>query len=136
MGEQQVDHTTAAESGYHLGQGVEHGVEHGGEHPSGDVVPVMVVLGFRTDRPAELMDILARYVVSSRGRPGCRNIDYAISATDPQRLLIVEKWESAQAQRVHFDSPEMVEMAEAAVPLLSGEPDIDIFHGISMLDLA
>ena len=101
-----------------------------------DLEPIMVVLGFRTDRQAELMEILARYVVLSRSRPGCRNIDYVASATDPGRLLILEKWESAEAQRAHFDSPEMVAMAQASVPLLTTEPDIDLFEGISMHDLA
>jgi quinol monooxygenase YgiN len=107
-----------------------------GEPADHDVEPVMVVLDFRTDEPAELMEILARYVVLSRGRPGCRNIDYVASATDPGRLMIIEKWGSAEAQRAHFDSPEMVAMARASVPLLTAEPDIDLFEGISMHDLA
>lgn len=108
------------------------------DHDPGDddLEPVMVVLSFRTERPSELMEILARYVVLSRGRPGCRNIDYAVSATDPGRLLIVEKWDSAALQRAHFDSDEMVTMARDAVPLLTEEPDIDLFEGISMHDLA
>ena len=33
-------------------------------------------------------------------------------------------------------SPAMVTMATNAVPLLSAEPDIDLFEGISMHDLA
>lgn len=101
-----------------------------------EIEPVMVVLGFRTERPAELMEVLARYVVLSRGQPGCRNIDYVSSVTQPGRLMIVEKWESAAAQRAHFDSPEMVAMATESVPLLTAEPDIDLFEGISMHDLA
>ena len=82
------------------------------------------------------MEVLARYVVLSRGQPGCRNIDYVASITDPGRLLVVEKWESIEAQRQHFDSPEMIEMARHSVPLLNAEPDIDLFEGISMHDLA
>ncbi len=101
-----------------------------------EIEPVMVILGFRTDRPDELAAVLARYVVLSRGQPGCRNIDYVASVTDPGRLMIVEKWESMQSQRAHFDSDEMVAMANEAVPLLSTEPDIDLFEGISMHDLA
>ena len=103
---------------------------------SEELEPVMVILGFRTERPDELMEVLARYVVLSRGQPGCRNIDYVASITDPGRLVIVEKWESIEAQRAHFDSSEMVEMARQSVPLLNAEPDIDLFEGISMHDLA
>ena len=103
---------------------------------SQELEPVMVILGFRTERPDDLMAILARYVVLSRGQPGCRNIDYVASITDPGRIMVVEKWESIEAQRRHFDSPEMVAMAKDSVPLLSAEPDIDLFEGISMHDLA
>ena len=103
---------------------------------SDEIEPVMVVLGFRTDRVDELMDVLARYVVLSRGQPGCRNIDFVASITDPGRLLVVEKWASIDAQKRHFDSQEMVAMAAEAVPLLTAEPDIDLFEGVSMHDLA
>jgi quinol monooxygenase YgiN len=98
--------------------------------------PVMVVLSFRTDNTEALMEILAQYVVLSRGQPGCRNIDYVASVTNPDRLMVVEKWESADTQRAHFDSQAMVDMATNAVPLLKAEPDIDLFEGISMHDLA
>ncbi|MGH1488183.1 MAG: putative quinol monooxygenase [Acidimicrobiales bacterium] len=101
-----------------------------------ELEPVMVVLGFHTEQPEQLMEVLARYVVLSRGQPGCRNIDYVASITDPGRLMVVEKWESAEAQRAHFDSPEMVAMATQSMPLLDAEPDIDLFEGISMHDLA
>ncbi|MEM7324337.1 MAG: antibiotic biosynthesis monooxygenase family protein [Actinomycetota bacterium] len=101
-----------------------------------EMEPVMVVLSFRTDQPAALMEVLAQYVVLSRGQPGCRNIDYVASVTTPDRLLIIEKWESADTQRAHFDSQAMVDMATNTVPLLKAEPDIDLFEGISMHDLA
>ncbi len=105
------------------------------EDPS-EVEPVMVLMSFRTGQPGPLLDILARYVVLSRGRPACRNIDLTVSATDPGRLVIVEKWDSAAAKREHFDADEMVTMATATVPLLLAEPDIDLLEGVSMHDLA
>jgi quinol monooxygenase YgiN len=101
-----------------------------------EIEPVMVILSFKTDKPDQLMEVLARYVVLSRGQPGCRNIDYVASVTNPERLVIVEKWESIESQRNHFDSPEMVAMATESSPLLTGAPDIDLFEGISMHDLA
>lgn len=104
--------------------------------PQTELEPVMVVMSFRTEQPAALADILANYVVVSRGRPGCRNIDLTASMTETGRFVIVEKWDSADDQRAHFDAEEMVSMAKAAVPLLSAEPDIDLFEGVSMHDLA
>lgn len=107
----------------------------GAERPQPDLEPVMVVMSFRTKQAAALVDILAHYVVLGRGRPGCRNIDLTASVTEPGRFLIVEKWDSADQQRAHFDAEEMVTMAKAAVPLLTAEPDIDLFEGVSMHDL-
>lgn len=119
---------------------VDNTVGHAADDQAGDraidLEPVMVIMNFRTEQPAALVDVLANYVVLSRGRPGCRNIDLTASMTEPGRFVIVEKWDSADEQRTHFDSDEMVSMATAAVPLLSAEPDIDLFEGVSMHDLA
>jgi quinol monooxygenase YgiN len=83
-----------------------------------------------------LMSVLSKYVVVSRNHPGCRNIDLCASWTNPGRYLVIEKWETPEAQRVHFDSDEMVEMARSCEGLLARKPDIDLFAGISAHDLA
>jgi len=104
--------------------------------PEDDLEPVMVTMSFRTNKPSELLDVLAAYVVRSRGQDGCRNIDLVASRTTDDRIVIVQKWDSAKDQRSHFDSAEMVSMAQAAAPLLTESPDIDLFDGVSMHDLA
>lgn len=96
---------------------------------------LMVTMEFSTDDPAALAPILAKYVVMSRGHEGCRNIDLCSSTTTPGRLTIVQKWESLTAQRLHFDSPDMVEMAEATQGLLTGPPSMDLLDPISAHDL-
>jgi quinol monooxygenase YgiN len=101
-----------------------------------EVEPVMVIMSFRTTDPGALLEILASYVVASRGQDGCRNIDLVASTTNDDRIVVVQKWDSAAAQRAHFDSQEMVAMAQAGTPLLSETPDIDLFDGVSMHDLA
>lgn len=95
----------------------------------------MVTMELDAADPARLQAVLARYVVLSRGHEGCRNIDLAMSATVPDRFVVVQKWESPEAQRRHFDSPEMVEMAEACRGLLTGPPRIDLLEPISAHDL-
>jgi quinol monooxygenase YgiN len=85
---------------------------------------------------AKLLGVLAKYVVIARGQEGCRNIDLVASVTHAWRYLLVEKWESPDAQRAHFDSPAMVEMAEACRGLLARPPVIDLWDGISAHDLA
>ena len=96
----------------------------------------VVTMAFQAADADRLLGVLAKYVVVSRGAPGCRNIDLCASATRDGRYLVIEKWESVDAQRIHFDSTEMVEMAESCRGLLTAPPDIDLFEGISAHDLA
>jgi len=101
-----------------------------------DVALTVVTMVFQASDPDRLLAVLAKYVVVSRGAPGCLNIDLCASATRDDRYLVIEKWESPDAQRDHFDSPEMVEMAESCRGILSAPPDIDLFEGVSAHDLA
>lgn len=101
-----------------------------------DVELTMVTMTFDATDAQRLQSVLARYVVLSRGQVGCRNIDLALSSTTPDRFVIVQKWDSPDAQRAHFDSAEMVEMARACAGLLTGPPKIDLLDPISAHDLA
>lgn len=107
----------------------------GSDDPQGEVDLAVVVMRFDAADPSRLQALLAKYVVMSRGHPGCRNIDLLVSITDPRRHTVVSKWDSMAAQRAHFDSPEMVEMAKGCEGLLTGPPDIDLYEGISAHDL-
>ena len=101
----------------------------------GEVDLTVVTLRFDAARPERLVPVLAKYVVLSRMHPGCRNVDLCASISTPGRFLIVEKWESPAAQRAHFDSADMVEMAEACRGLLSRAPEIELLEGVSAHDL-
>jgi len=96
---------------------------------------MMVTMTFDASDPERLQSVLANYVVLSRGHPGCRNVDLALSATTPDRFVIVEKWESPSAQRAHFDSDDMVQMARSCDGLLAAPPRIDLLEPISAHDL-
>jgi quinol monooxygenase YgiN len=95
----------------------------------------LVTLVFDAADPDALQAVLAKYVVLSRGHAGCRNIDLCASATHDNRFVIVEKWETRQAQQAHFDSADMVEMADSCRGLLIRPPDIDLLESISAHDL-
>ncbi len=101
-----------------------------------DVEVTVVTMVFDATDLDALLAVLAKYVVVSRGHDGCRNIDLCSSATRPERVVVIQKWASPEAQAAHFDSPEMVEMARACTGLLSGPPAIDLLQGISAHDLA
>ena len=95
----------------------------------------IVSLVFDASDPEALAAVLAKYVVVVRGAPGCRNIDLCASVSRPGRFIVIEKWESPETQRVHFDSAEMIEMADACNGLLHRPPEIDLLDPISAHDL-
>ncbi len=105
------------------------------DHDS-DVDLTIVVMRFDAADPASLLEILSKYIVLTRMHSGCRNVDLCASVTHPGRYIVIQKWSSAAAQRAHFDSAEMIEMAKACTGLLVGPPDIDLLDGISAHDLA
>jgi len=98
---------------------------------------VIVTMAFDSAEGAveRLLSVLAKYVVLSRQQPGCRNIDLCQSATRPGRIVVIEKWETPDAQQAHFDSAEMVDMAQSCEGLLASRPEIDLLDGISAYDL-
>jgi len=106
------------------------------DDPSGEPEVTIVTLVFETADADRLLPVLSKYVVVSRGHPGCRNIDLTASATVAGRFVVIEKWASPAAQQAHFDSPDMVEMATSCTGLLLAPPRIDLLFGISAHDLA
>jgi quinol monooxygenase YgiN len=102
---------------------------------AGEIDLAIVTMRFDASDATALLAVLSKYVVLSRMQPGCRNVDLCASATQPDRILIVQKWDSAAAQRAHFDSTVMVEMAAACNGLLATAPDIDLWDAASAHDL-
>ena len=100
------------------------------------MVELMVVtMRFDASDDAALLAVLAKYVVLTRMEAGCRNVDLVSSVTHPGRHLVIEKWESPDHQRAHFDSASMVDMAAACNGVLARAPDIDLWDATSAHDL-
>jgi quinol monooxygenase YgiN len=102
---------------------------------AGDVELAIVTMRFDASDASSLIPALSKYVVLTRMQPGCRNVDLCASTTRPGRFLVIEKWESVSAQRTHFDSDVMVEMAGACNGLLVAAPEIDLWDSASAHDL-
>ena len=45
-----------------------------------------------------------------RSEPGCLAYDYYFSAQDENELLLIERWQSAEHQRVHMQQPHMARL--------------------------
>ena len=112
-----------------------HGVIDMSDDVSGDVEIVVVTMQFDALDDAALLAVLSKYVVLARMESGCRNVDLISSVTHERRHLVVEKWESPDSQRQHFDSAVMVEMASGCTGLLSRPPQIDLWEATSAHDL-
>jgi len=108
-----------------------------GDEPGTEVEVAVVLATFRarTGREPELAGVLARYVVVARRAEGCRNIDLLASTGEAGRIVVVEKWVTAEAARRHLDAPETTEMAAAAGPLLAAAPNLELLDAISAHDL-
>ncbi|MHB8671305.1 MAG: putative quinol monooxygenase [Acidimicrobiales bacterium] len=100
-----------------------------------DADVTVMTMAFEATHEERLGAVLAAYVVTSRGQPGCLNIDLCASVTRPGRYLVLEKWATRDAQRQHLDSPAAVEMAAACSGLLVRPPEVDLWDGISAHDL-
>ena len=102
---------------------------------SDEVELTMVTMTFEAVDDEALLAILSKYVVLTRMQDGCRNVDLCASVTRPGRHLVVQKWETPEHQRAHFDSDMMIEMATGCAGVLSHAPDIDLWDATSAHDL-
>lgn len=102
----------------------------------GEIDLAIVTMRFDASNDDTLLAVLSKYVVMTRMQDGCRNVDLCASVTQPNRYLVIQKWDSSQHQQTHFDSALMVEMATACAGLLATAPEIDLWDGPSVHDLA
>lgn len=58
-------------------------------------------------------EALTAMVTASNEEEGCLGYDYAVSVTDPNKLMIVEKWVDDAALAFHFQTPHMAAFQQA-----------------------
>jgi quinol monooxygenase YgiN len=100
-----------------------------------EVELTVVTMRFDATDEAALLAVLSKYVVLTRMADGCRNVDLCSSVVVPGRHVVIQKWETPEHQRAHFDSAVMVEMARACDGILATAPEIDLLEGTSAHDL-
>ena len=67
---------------------------------SGEIELVIVTMSFDAADMGSLVAILSKYIVLTRMEQGCRNVDMIVSDTRPNRILIIEKWDSKKVKRL------------------------------------
>lgn len=72
-------------------------------------------------RQAFVDEVVARGIIDKiRAEDGCITYDYYVSEDDIDRLMLIEKWESAAHQEAHMAQPHMQELAEIKERFIDG----------------
>jgi quinol monooxygenase YgiN len=96
---------------------------------------MIIVLGSFVVRDGGMPQALAlsqQHVRRSRAEPGCIEHNVSVDAERPDRLVFVERWESAQALQAHFSVPESRAFAKEVGRLAAEAPVIEIFEASAL----
>lgn len=72
---------------------------------------MIIVSGKATVKPGALetvREVMEATIKATRGENGCIDYSYGSDVLDPNTLVILEYWESAEALQNHFTQPHMV----------------------------
>jgi quinol monooxygenase YgiN len=101
-----------------------------------DQLVVVVHMMFRKGDTEAAIDAFRPAIARSQEEPGC--LKYAIhrDVDDPDVLVIVEQWESRDAQEEHLRQPHIQELNQTVAPLMAGVPRISISRALEIGDAA
>ncbi|HMX72560.1 MAG TPA: putative quinol monooxygenase [Solirubrobacterales bacterium] len=93
-------------------------------------VVVVAVLEVKEGRAEEAITAFTPVIEATHREPGC--VSYALHQdnSDPNTLVLVERWKSQDDLNSHFTQPHMAEMGSLAADLLAGQPRIVFCSGI------
>jgi quinol monooxygenase YgiN len=94
----------------------------------------LVTMELDASNERSVAGILADYVVSTRGVPGCLNVDLCTSQTVPSRFVVIEKWATPSHQEAHATSSIFENLAISCHGLLATAPRVDVLSSISSHD--
>jgi quinol monooxygenase YgiN len=77
----------------------------------------------------ELNELMVWMQTESLKEPGCLRYGFFRSVADPNELIAVEEWESAEALQTHFGAPTVQRFSSELGGLISQPPEVQI-HGI------
>ena len=69
-----------------------------------------------------VVEMLAPFVGEDTGMDGCSRIELAVDATDPDRLVILEDWTSAEAHKANLAALEAAGGLDDFLALLAEAP--------------
>ena len=83
---------------------------------------INVTYQIKPGRRQEFLDALeaAGIQAAVQGEAGCLRYDYFLPVKEPDQVLLVEQWESREAQQVHLTQPHMDRVKEIKARLVDG----------------
>ena len=85
-------------------------------------VLVLVRAVAKPGKGAELTDMLAPFVGEDTGMEDCSRIEMAVDATDPDRVVLLEEWTSAEAHKANLAALEAAGGLDDFLALLAEDP--------------
>ncbi|MCB0857468.1 MAG: antibiotic biosynthesis monooxygenase [Solirubrobacterales bacterium] len=91
-----------------------------------DEIVVVAILTVKEGMSDRALEVFRPVIEATHQEPGC--VSYALHRdnSDPDRLVLVEKWLSQDDLDAHFQQPHMAEMGSLAGELLA-EPPLIVF---------
>ena len=86
-------------------------------------VLVMVRARARPGEGAALVEMLAPFVGEDTGMEGCARIEMAVDAADPDRVVLLEEWTSAEAHKANLAALEEAGGLDDFLALLAAPPE-------------
>ena len=71
---------------------------------------------------ADVVDMLAPFMGEDTGMEGCSRIEMAVNAADPDRILLLEEWTSAEAHKANLAALEEAGGLDDFLALLAEAP--------------
>ena len=85
-------------------------------------VLVLVRAVAKPGKGPDVIDMLAPFVGEDTGMEGCSRIKMAVDATDPDRVLLLEEWTSAEAHKANLAALQEAGGLDDFLALLAEEP--------------
>ncbi|MEU4562156.1 putative quinol monooxygenase [Actinoplanes sp. NPDC023936] len=99
-------------------------------------VIVVGVLRLREDRVEQAHRVIAEVVRRTHEEEGCLTYAAHTDAADPLTVVVVERWESAEALAEHNSRPYLTEALAGAAEVLGAAPDIKVLKPLRWGDPA
>ena len=94
-------------------------------------VKTTVLLKLKPGNVEKLIENIKPNLPGTPGGPvGCISVEIHQEATDPNKILFIEEWESIEIYREHMDSNDTDDMDDFVTKIAEKEPEFDVWKRI------